>query len=93
MSDNGAKLRDAAKSGNEELVKNLISEGPSSILDYKDRTGFTPLHMAAMFGHQKICTLLLEAGASNDIKTIDDETACDVAKTVTLGNYIKNFKK
>eukprot|EP01133_Synstelium_polycarpum_P008166 gene8166-9599_t len=88
----GPKLRDAAKSGDEEAVRKLVKEGLTTI-NYKDRTGYTPLHMASMFGHKNICEILLEAGADNTIASIDGETAADVAKGVTLGNFISNFKK
>ncbi|EGC37117.1 hypothetical protein DICPUDRAFT_150282 [Dictyostelium purpureum] len=91
--DNGNKLRDAAKSGDEERCKELIKEGPNTIINYKDRSGFTPLHMAAMFGHKNICTILLENGADKTIQSLDNETPSDVAKTVTLGNYINTFSK
>ncbi|GAM26601.1 hypothetical protein SAMD00019534_097760 [Acytostelium subglobosum LB1] len=91
MSENGPKLRDAAKSGDEEAVRRLSKEGPS-VVNYKDRTGYTPLHMAAMFGHKNICQILLENGADKTIPSIDGETAADVAKGITIGNYIKDFK-
>eukprot|EP01132_Coremiostelium_polycephalum_P001075 gene1075-1361_t len=77
--DSGVKLRDAAKSGDVENVKKLVKEGPK-VVNYTDRTGFTPLHMASMFGHKDICTILLENGADKTIVSVDGETASDVAK-------------
>ncbi|EGG15291.1 hypothetical protein DFA_10125 [Cavenderia fasciculata] len=44
----GQKLRDAAKSGDIETVKKIVKESPTSV-NYKDRTGYTPLHMASMY--------------------------------------------
>ncbi|EFA83002.1 hypothetical protein PPL_03783 [Heterostelium album PN500] len=91
MSD-GPKLRDAAKSGDEENVRKLAAGGPD-VVNYRDKVGYTPLHMAAMFGHSTICQILLENGADKTILSSDNETAADVAKGLTISNMINNFKK
>ncbi|KYQ90571.1 hypothetical protein DLAC_09201 [Tieghemostelium lacteum] len=93
MTELGPKLRDFAKSGDEENVKKIVTEGGLDAINYKDRIGYTPLHMASMFGHKNICTILLEGGADKTITNSDGETASDVAKGITLGNYIRDFKK
>jgi len=92
MADLGIKLRDAAKSGDAETVKKIVAECGPEVVNFKDRSGFTPLHMASMFDHKECCTILLEAGADKTIQSADGETAADVGK-VTLGNYINSFKK
>ncbi len=42
--------------------------------------GWTPLHLAAMFGKKEVALKLLEAGADTSIKSSIGETAEDVAK-------------
>ena len=45
----------------------------------QDYAGDTPLHDAARFGHDNICTALLSGGANAEIKNKDGKTAADVA--------------
>ena len=46
----------------------------------REGDGWTPLHLAAMFGKCDVTQVLLEAGASSSIKGSDGKTAEDVAK-------------
>jgi len=59
----------AAASGVIEAVEYLLS--PPVLADPRAARGnrFTPLHSAAMFGHDAICEILLRAGADVDAQT------------------------
>jgi ankyrin repeat protein len=62
----GAKLSlfEAAAAGEVERVERLVDEAPGSINTYSP-DGWTPLHLAAYFGHPRIVELLLSAGADS----------------------------
>jgi ankyrin repeat protein len=59
----------AAASGSREAVEYLLS--PSVLADPRVArdNGFTPLHSAAMQGHDVVCEVLLKAGANADAQT------------------------
>jgi len=59
MSNTNTPLHNAARSGNIEIVKVLLSAGydPNAV----NAEGFTPLHIAAQAGHVEIAELLLNA--------------------------------
>ncbi|XP_077195988.1 diacylglycerol kinase iota isoform X2 [Paroedura picta] len=70
--DHCSLLHHAAKAGHGEIVKYILENGPSELLDMADsETGETALHMAACQRHRGICQLLVEAGAS--LKTTDSK--------------------
>src|SRR6266576_2306638 len=49
---------EAAAAGEIERVERLVSESPANVNGYS-ADGWTPLHLAAFFGHAKIVELLL----------------------------------
>ena len=53
---------EACAAGEFERVERLVSEAPGSINGYSS-DGWTPLHLAAFFGHVKIAEFLLGHGA------------------------------
>src|SRR5438094_2176056 len=55
-------LFEAAAAGEIERVERLIAESPAGVNGYS-ADGWTPLHLAAFFGHAKIVELLLAHGA------------------------------
>ena len=65
----GAALVHAAAEGDVDLVQMLLSQGAR--LDVRDE-GFTPLLVAAQFGHTEVCKLLLETGKANVKETTPD---------------------
>ena len=57
---------EAAKTGNEIIVKELLNLGPSKDLlhlDFKEGNKDTPLHLACENGHLEVVKLLLANGA------------------------------
>jgi TolB-like protein/ankyrin repeat protein/class 3 adenylate cyclase len=60
-------LHSAAEKGDLDEVKRLIGEGVQ--LDVKDYSSRTALHVTALTGHAEVARLLIEAGASIEIKT------------------------
>jgi ankyrin repeat protein len=55
-------LFEAAAAGEIERVERLFGESPAAVNGYSP-DGWTPLHLAAFFGHAKIVELLLAHGA------------------------------
>ena len=61
-----------------DVVRRLLAV-PSVKIDAADRSGMTPLHMAATIGNEEVATALLARGARVDIKNGDGHTAHDLA--------------
>lgn len=55
-------LHESAALGDTGAMERTLSAEPESVSEYAP-DGFTPLHLAAFFGHAKAVTLLLTAGA------------------------------
>lgn len=49
-------------------------------MNFRDKTGETPLHKAAYCNHDAVCTLLLEAGCDRDIPNKDGLIAMDLTE-------------
>jgi ankyrin repeat protein len=62
MPDTSKEIIKAAKSGDIEKVKGLLTTD-ATLLDARDRDASTPLHCAAWKGHQDIVEFLLKVGA------------------------------
>uniref|UniRef100_A0A1X7SWU7 Uncharacterized protein n=1 Tax=Amphimedon queenslandica TaxID=400682 RepID=A0A1X7SWU7_AMPQE len=63
------KLSEAAKEGNIISVQSLLSQGAN--VNYQDQDHWderTPLHIAALGGHNEVVSLLLSNGADPNIK-------------------------
>ena len=53
---------DAARTGNIEAIKQHLVAGAD--VDFRNQQGFTPLHVAAQKGHNKVAELLIAKGAN-----------------------------
>src|SRR5262245_25888474 len=72
MDDNPEELTAlhwAAASGVVEAVEYLLSSPVLADARAARRNRFTPLHSAAMFGHDAVCEILLRVGADADAQT------------------------
>ncbi|XP_078154948.1 ankyrin repeat family protein isoform X1 [Carex rostrata] len=73
----GEGLREAIKNGDARAVRNLLSQGVDP--NYRDKQGFTVLHLAALFNQTEITLILMDSGADVGIKNPQGETALDCA--------------
>ncbi|CAL1533183.1 unnamed protein product [Lymnaea stagnalis] len=74
--DLGKRLLEAAKRGETDTVRTLMSNGAPFTTDW---LGTSPLHFAAQYGHQETAEVLLRAGISRDARTKVDRTPLHVA--------------
>lgn len=74
--DLGKRLLEAAKRGETDDVRTLMSNGAPFTTDW---LGTSPLHFAAQFGHLETAEVLLRAGISRDARTKVDRTPLHVA--------------
>jgi ankyrin repeat protein len=63
----------------EALTKALVDNGPQGLIDIPRSGGWTPLTIAAGYGHVKVMDNLLTLGADASIVTDDGKTAFDWA--------------
>jgi len=81
------QCRDAIKAGDFAGLQQLLNANASC--NYKDNTGSTLLHLAAMFNRGDIVSLLMRAGADLSVKNSGGETPVDVAP-FSLQNKMKS---
>lgn len=62
----------------QDIIGLLINFGANC--NQANRAGFTPLHMAASYGHDNIVASMLRAGADSSRKDDQGRTACDLAR-------------
>lgn len=74
----GAEIHNAAKDGDLAKVKALVLADPA-IVNAKDSTGSTPLHLAAAGGHKEVVQFLIDNKADVHAKNRSGETPMDVA--------------
>lgn len=75
-----AALRWAAENGHEGIVRLLLQKTTLSVnFDTTDKHGWTPLLLAVRSGNITIIELLLDAGASPDVRTEAEETILHLA--------------
>jgi len=77
--DPNLRLRDAAASGQDGTIRDLLSGTGQLELDAADEAGWTALMHAADAGHGTVVRLLLDAGASVNLKNGVQETALHLA--------------
>ena len=76
----------AAKIGNEELVRLLISLGSKT--DYKDINGNTALHLAILGKFETIALYLINSNTNIDITNNENQTALKLAEKMDLKKVI-----
>jgi ankyrin repeat protein len=76
----GQELREAARSGDPELLKLALSSSGTSIVDSQDQDGNTALMLASGSGHFEIAKILFNSFAKTDIQNKRGETALTLAR-------------
>jgi uncharacterized protein len=78
----GAPIHKATYNGNPEILKSLVAH-PDIDLDVQGPVnGYTPLHDALWHGFTECARILIEAGASLDLRGHDGKTPLDIATEV-----------
>ena len=77
---------EAAAAGDIDAVRRWVHSSPEVIQNYAD-DGFTPLHLAAFFGHEAVARLLLDNGASVDAITRNDLDNMPLHAAAAGGHY------
>ena len=76
----------AAKIGNEELVRLLISLGSKT--DYKDINGNTALHLAILGKFETVALYLINSNTNIDITNNENQTALKLAEKMDLKKVV-----
>ena len=69
----------ASLCGDDPVVSELIRQNGSKHPDWRNAEGDTPLCLAALNGHKKVCQMLLEGGAKVDFENKYGDTPMDLA--------------
>ncbi|XP_051476350.1 diacylglycerol kinase zeta isoform X3 [Apus apus] len=87
-------LHHAVKSGSKDIVKYIIDNAPSEILDAtEEENGETSLHQAAALRQRTICHYIVEAGASlmkTDLQGDTPKHRAEKANDPDLAAYLEN---
>ncbi|XP_065610902.1 diacylglycerol kinase zeta isoform X1 [Cyrtonyx montezumae] len=87
-------LHHAVISGSKDIVKYIIENAPSEILDAtEEENGETSLHQAAALRHRTICHYIVEAGASlmkTDLQGDTPKHRAEKANDPDLAAYLEN---
>lgn len=87
-------LHHAVSAGSKEIVRYIIENAPSEILDVAElKNGETVLHLAASLRQRTICHYIVEAGASlmkTDLQGDTPKNRAEKAKDSELAAYLEN---
>lgn len=81
----------AAKTGNEEVINEFLKYGFP--VDVRNKDGYTPLMMAAYYGHQNIVTTLISKGADRCARDNKGNTALMGAMFKLEWSIVKQLRK
>ncbi len=81
----------AAKTGNEEVINEFLKYGFP--VDVRNKDGYTPLMMAAYYGHQNIVTTLISNGADRCARDNKGNTALMDAMFKLEWTIVKQLRK
>lgn len=84
-------LHHAAGTGSNNVAAYLIEKGAN--VNAQDEMGYTPLHYVALCNHDgayPTAKLLIENGADQSIKTVDGDTALQIAERTKQMQLINN---
>uniref|UniRef100_A0A8C3UWS0 Diacylglycerol kinase n=1 Tax=Catharus ustulatus TaxID=91951 RepID=A0A8C3UWS0_CATUS len=89
-------LHHAVKSGSKDIVKYIIDNAPSEILDAtEEENGETSLHQAAALRQRTICHYIVQAGASlmkTDLQGDTPKHRAEKANDPDLAAYLENLQ-
>jgi hypothetical protein len=85
------RLMRASEKGDAETVEMLLKKGANP--NYRDKDGWTPLHVAAYHNRADVAELLLEKGADPTIRDKDDKSPLDVARERGQGEVARVIEK
>ena len=81
----------AAKTGNEEVINEFLKYGFP--VEVRNKDGYTPLMMAAYYGHQNIVTTLISNGADRCARDNKGNTALMGAMFKLEWSIVKQLRK
>lgn len=84
----GKSLLEAARRGDENEVRTLLTKGASFTTDW---LGASPLHFAAQYGHLDTALLLMRAGMSWDARNKVNKTPLHIATQCGHEDLVKAF--
>ncbi|WP_199617707.1 ankyrin repeat domain-containing protein [Paenibacillus alkalitolerans] len=89
----GAELNlyEAAAVGNTARIKEIVSEAPK-LINSHSFDGYTPLGLAAHFGHEEAAAYLLDRGADINLKGKDGKLNNTALHASIAGNHINIVK-
>jgi ankyrin repeat protein len=79
VGDPSGSFHDAVKGGDLEKVKALLKGNPELVFSSTEGFGWTPLHMAALYGYKDVAELLLANKAEVNAKDKGGETPLHMA--------------
>jgi ankyrin repeat protein len=82
------QLLSACQNGDEDAVSTLLSSGGVDLL-CTGSWGYTPLHVAAYYGHAGVAKLLIEAGADPNVFMPAEALALDIAQEYSQHDVVK----
>ena len=84
-------LATTSSNGHIKVVELLLTSSRLNCLNEQDNNGNTPLHLAALYGYFDVVKMLSDHGALNKIYNNYHRLANDLAKSLEINDYIRNY--